>query len=79
MHETLQATFFDGASVLYDEVDGERVEITLPPADELIECITLRVKRDCFLVTVDFPAMIIGSSEDKIVRQSFEYIPPPID
>lgn len=79
LHETVRRQLFGDADVLYEEIDDENVEITLPPPDELIECTMLRFKGDCFHVVMDFPAMIIGSSDDKVVRRAFDYVPPALD
>jgi len=76
LHESIRAQVFENADVLYEKYNDEHCEVTLPPPDELPGCIDLLVKEDRFVIYMRFPAMFIGSSEDKIFEQVIEYIPP---
>lgn len=78
LHETMQNQFFDGASVAYEEAGDDHIEISLPPADMLIEDMTLKFMGDCFRVVMLLPAMVVGSGEDRRRKIQFDYIPPPL-
>jgi len=78
LHQTVQSQFFDGEPLAYVDAGDDRIEISLPPPEELIEICTLGFKKDCFHVVMLLPALVIGFGEERSRRIEFYYVPPPL-